>query len=403
MIEIGEIALKDPESVYAAAEKIRAVALDLSLSGFVAARLATLTTELSRLFSTDRMPVRVRVAIDDGTPKKALVLLFEGKGVLPANRLAGLEVLCDSLTAGKGPRSLSTVDVRQMLSSSSVALDAQLTADLKRTVEEQTLVEELYAELREKHAELKKHIRRLEKREEQLFQSRKQLREMTVQIVLAEEQERKRLAVGLHDFVLQSLSATSVKARVLEDMLSSGEAADLLHSIREELNTAAQALRTLTFELSPPILYELGLGAALEWLGEQLHRQGIDFEFAAQEEPPGMHESVKTLLFQCARELIANVRKHAEASHVTLSQTVNGKSIIVTVEDDGKGFDSLDVAAMSRNNSSFGLLSVRERLRQVGGTLDLASEPGAGATATMSVPLSGKIGMQSRKRRTRKA
>ena len=397
MIDIGIIALTDSDSIYAAAEKIQAVAGRLSLSGFAGTRLATVTAELSRLFNTSNSPAHVNVAVDQQKQPGELVLSFQGRGKLPVAQQAILKKFCDSLVSQKG-----RVVVRQKLAPESITLDCNTTEALKDIVERQTLVERLYSDLREKHVEAKKHVRRIEKKEKELSQSRKRLREMAVQIGLAEEQERKRLAVGLHDSVVQLLSAISVKTRVLDDMISPGEAKDLLQSIRKELNTAAQTLRTLTFELSPPILYELGLGAALEWLGEQLREEGIKVKFSVREDSPDLDETAKVLLFQCARELVANVRKHAHASHVALSQVVHDNSIVISIQDDGKSFDLKSVVDASGKNSSFGLLSVRERLQQVGGMLALVSKPGVGTTATISVPLSARVVSQPRKRTGRK-
>ena len=250
-------------------------------------------------------------------------------------------------------------------------------------------------EQRRAEAELKKHEEDLEKlvekRTRALRKSEDELRKLSSQLSLAEEQERKRLATALHDSVGQTLALSKLRLGELGRLLSSSKAQTELTEIRSIFEKGIQQLRSLTFELSPPILYELGLAPALEWLGEQFEqRHAVRFHFEADGRSEDMDEVVSVLMFQSAREIIANIGKHAGACHVKASVSMRDGHVGLVVEDDGRGFDP----GASRNHSykqhSFGLFSIRERMRHIGGTMGIESKPGGGTTVTLSAPVKRK-------------
>jgi signal transduction histidine kinase len=153
---------------------------------------------------------------------------------------------------------------------------------------------------------------------------------------------------------------------------------------------AVSRTRSITCELSPPVLYELGLPAALEWLAEQLRRQsGADVVVHVTGQPPKLQEDLNVTLFHTTRELLANVAKHARATRVTVLLRCDRGAVSVVVEDDGVGFDPAQVRPNARDATSFGLFSIRERLKPHGGTLHVLTEPGAGAQVTATLPLAG--------------
>jgi signal transduction histidine kinase len=160
-----------------------------------------------------------------------------------------------------------------------------------------------------------------------------------------------------------------------------------LNEIGELIDQAIQYTRSLTFELSPPILYELGLEAALEWLTEQIQEQHgilIDFEDDRQSKP--MSEEIRITLFKATRELLINIVKHAQASKAKVSILREDNSIRIRVEDDGVGFNPLKTACLGKT-IGFGLFNIREKLNSIGGYLEIQSEPGQGTRITLVTPL----------------
>jgi signal transduction histidine kinase len=148
----------------------------------------------------------------------------------------------------------------------------------------------------------------------------------------------------------------------------------------------------LTFDLSFPILYELGFEAAVAaWLVDQIQeKHGITTEFEEDKQPKPLDDDVRVLLFRDVRELLINVVKHANAKKVKVSIRKVGSEMYVSVEDDGRGFDTKKVAATAAKKGGFGLFSIRERLEQLGGHLEIESAPGCGTKATLIAPLKQK-------------
>jgi signal transduction histidine kinase len=146
----------------------------------------------------------------------------------------------------------------------------------------------------------------------------------------------------------------------------------------------------LTFELSPPILYELGLEVALEWLAEQIQeKHGILANFEDDKEPKPLVNDVRVLLFQAVRELLINIVKHAQAHKVKISVRRENNNIKIIIEDDGVGFSTSEGRELGKT-TGFGLFSIRERLKIYGGHLEVHSEPGKGTRVTLVAPLDQK-------------
>ncbi|NLF31011.1 MAG: response regulator [Planctomycetes bacterium] len=217
-----------------------------------------------------------------------------------------------------------------------------------------------------------------------------QLARLTSELTLTEQRERQRLAQVLHDHLQQLLAA----GRFALDMLASrvgDEHAASVHQVHDLLDEAIEAARSLTAELSPPILYEADLPAALEWLGRfmrQRYRLAVEVEVAG--DIPPLREDRKVLLFQAARELLFNVIKHAgvNEARVDLAADEEGR-IRLTVSDRGAGFDTEAVDSSPKGGVSaggFGLFSIRERLQMLGGCMEIAAVPGGGAAVTLLAP-----------------
>jgi signal transduction histidine kinase len=204
---------------------------------------------------------------------------------------------------------------------------------------------------------------------------------------LIEERERRRIATELHDHIGHTLALCKIKLGVLRELTSSPLATSL-DEVRSLIEQTIQYARSLTFELSPPILYELGYEAAVEWLGEKILRQhGILFNFNNDEHSKPLNEEARILLFQAVRELLVNIVKHAKANHVTISIKRDGDNMRVSVEDDGIGFEVSKTESYLSKSSGFGLFSIHERLKYINGYINIESVPGHGTRATIVVPL----------------
>lgn len=226
------------------------------------------------------------------------------------------------------------------------------------------------------------------KAEEKIHSYQKQLRSLASDLSLTEERERRRIATMLHDHIGQTLAIVKIKLGALLGVKTGPTFADDLNEIREHLELAIQYVRSLTFELSPPILYELGLEAALEWLAEQIHEQhGIQYEFENDMEEKPVSEEIRVFLFTAVRELLVNVAKHANASKVKITVRRVNNNMSIHVADNGIGFNASKMNYYLEENKGFGLFSIRERLTHLGGQVEIRSQKGRGTRVILSVPL----------------
>jgi PAS domain S-box-containing protein len=228
--------------------------------------------------------------------------------------------------------------------------------------------------------------------EKKLLDYQAQLKSLASELTLAEERERRRIAADLHDQISQSLVISKIRLDTLRLFVSSEDLVKELNEISDALYQTIQDIRSLTFDLSFPILYELGFeAAAAEWLAEQIQEKyGIASEFEDDEQPKLLDDDVRVLLFRNMRELLINVVKHANAEKVKVSVRRAGNQIHVSVEDDGVGFDVAKVMSTSAKAGGFGFFSIRERLEELGGHLEIDSKPGYGTKVTLMAPLKGQ-------------
>jgi CheY-like chemotaxis protein len=154
---------------------------------------------------------------------------------------------------------------------------------------------------------------------------------------------------------------------------------------------ALKYTRTLVAELSPPVLRDHGLAAGLKWLAEYMTKRDVSVMVTVPEtEDLRLPEDQAILLFQSVRELLINSSKHAGSGQATVTMVQRSGSLAITVRDEGAGFDPAVPHVFSGTMpSKFGLFSIRERMRALGGSFDIQSSPGQGTTATLVLPLSG--------------
>lgn len=226
--------------------------------------------------------------------------------------------------------------------------------------------------------------------EEKIYTYQEQLRSLASELSLIEERERRRIATELHDHISQSLAIAKLRLGSLRELISSVDFVGSLDEIHELIDQTVQYTRSLTFELSPPILYELGLEPALEWLAEQIQeKHGILVNFEDDRQPKPMSEEIRISLFKSVRELLINIVKHAKANQVKVSIRREDNNIQITVEDDGIGFSPSEDKQLGKI-PGYGLFSIHERLKYLGGFLEIESKPGQGTRVTLVAPLEKK-------------
>jgi len=231
------------------------------------------------------------------------------------------------------------------------------------------------------------HITERKQAEASLRKSQLDLRALAIELSRSGESERQRLALFLHDEISQSLALLRMMFGSLAGASKLKSEKYNIQQIRNLLDKAIDQAHALTFELSPPVLYQLGLEAAVEWAGEKIsHDRGIEFKFSDDGMTKPLDVDLKALLFHCVRELMMNIIKHANARRMTVSLTRKAERVFIVVEDDGLGFD-MSLLERHRDLPGFGLFSVREHLAAMGGSFHLQSEPGRGTCVTLSVPL----------------
>lgn len=221
------------------------------------------------------------------------------------------------------------------------------------------------------------------------------LAEARAATALAEGRERRRIAEALHDQVGQALALTEIRLGTLLDRLSGADRSELVECMGA-LRTIADDVRGLTFELDPPILRDLGLKAAIDWLAEELASpHGIEVRVEG-DDLSDLDGDVATLLFRAARELLINVIKHAQTTRAEVWLTRAAREIVVEVSDYGVGFGAV-VNGLPRS-PGYGLASIREQMGLLGGTVEIGAPDEGGSRVRLRVPIAAAF---SRPRSTR--
>lgn len=224
--------------------------------------------------------------------------------------------------------------------------------------------------------------------EKQLLEYQQQLQSLASQLSISEERERRRIATELHDRISQSLAFSKIQLGLLGKEAKDTELVDKIKEISDLIDGTIRETRSLTFEICPPILYELGFESAVEWLAEDFNqRHGLKINVLNDDVLKPLDENLRGLLFQSVRELLTNVVKHAGAQNVQISIKGENGFIEIKIEDDGIGLDSGKLTDRNREDTGFGLFSIRERMNQFGGRLSIDTEYKNGARLVLVVPL----------------
>jgi signal transduction histidine kinase len=365
-------------NVVASLDEILSVAIAVCHSDMGAIRLTDDATGELRLLASqgmephlvDNLPV-VRVLSDDASGAApyhpAGIRGFQSTPLVTrSGRLLGVISTGWRAAHGPGERQLQLLDVLARQLSDALERQHANTAshELSRTLEQSVL-----------------------ERTAALENLTAQLRHFASELTSAEQRERGRIAAVLHDDLQQLLFAAGLHLRQAEKCVREEAARSALSKASELFEAAGAAARDLAHQLRPPVLYEDGLVPALEWLaGEVFERHGLRVAFEGRDAGKSrVNDDLRSLLFESTRELLFNVVKSAGVDQATIELRGNDRTLELRVSDRGRGFDV--PAVMKGAGVGFGLLSIRERITALGGTLTIDSVLGLGTSVALRVPL----------------
>jgi signal transduction histidine kinase len=257
-------------------------------------------------------------------------------------------------------------------------VDGQIVANSIRYAIQRKKAEE---ELKSLNEELE---RRVAERTAMAERRAEQLRQLASELTLAERREQKRLAQVLHDGLQQTLVAIKFNLALIERSNNVHQAVEETAGL---INEAIEISRSLTAELSPPMLHQGGLVPSLKWLTRWFFdRHGLTINLTARMDMESMPEEVVIQLFQSIREVLFNVVKHAGVQTARVDVAQHDGEIHVSIEDEGAGFDLSRLRAEGGSSGGFGLFSISERISYLGGQMEILSAPGKGSRLNLMVP-----------------
>lgn len=235
-------------------------------------------------------------------------------------------------------------------------------------------------------------LRRLnETLEERVERRTRQVRQLLARLTMAEQEERRHVSQILHDDLQQLLYGIEMKIAIIEGDLQEIGRPHHLNELAEARAWIGQAIRTtrqLTVDLSPPILQNEGLADALLWLSSQMRElHGLEVTIDAEHSFYLADEDIRVLLFHVVRELLFNVKKHAGVSRATVRLQQEEGHMVIEVSDEGAGFETDMLFTRSYQERGFGLFSIRERLKLLGGQLHISSGRDSGTQVTARLPV----------------
>jgi signal transduction histidine kinase len=231
----------------------------------------------------------------------------------------------------------------------------------------------------------------LQERYEEGVRTRQELQELSARLVSAQEEERRAISRELHDEVGQSLSALLMEAGNAAAHAPAGPdmAQDFaqfrrhVDSIKKLAEASVQVIRNMTLLLRPSMLDDFGLLPALEWQAREVSkRTGLRVQVSAEESSGELPDELRTCIYRVVQEALHNCARHAHARSVKVVVEQEARRIVLTVEDDGKGFDSRRVRGL-------GLVGMEERVHHLGGAFAVKSAPGSGTRVEVELPLAG--------------
>jgi PAS domain S-box-containing protein len=234
-------------------------------------------------------------------------------------------------------------------------------------------------------------ITRRRRAEEALWESEQRLRHLTSQLLTAQERERKRISMELHDELGQGLAVLKLQIRAIERGLASDQE-DLREECRdllEYLDGVIDNVRRLSRDLSPAILEDLGLESALKFLIDGVGKHyKVTKVFEVEDLDQLFTLDAQIIIYRIFQECLTNISKHAGATEVSVAVQWQADGLVnIVLEDNGRGFDPAQVSARRSAGRGLGLAALNERARMLGGTLQVSSRPGAGTRVTVAIPI----------------
>jgi signal transduction histidine kinase len=229
---------------------------------------------------------------------------------------------------------------------------------------------------------------RVAERTAKAVEQAKKLRLLSAQLSLAEEAERRRIAEMLHEDLQQLLVAARMQLAALCRTQDASEREPLAREIADAIERSFRLTRSLSVELAPPVLYEHGLAAALEWLAAETGKNyNVKVTVEADSSANPEAADVRIFLFRAVRELLLNSVKHAVGSTVRITmQYLRPNRVRIIVADGGPGFDPTSLDDKRTGAQTFGLLNIRDRVRSFGGKFHIDSGPKRGTQITLWLP-----------------
>ncbi len=217
-----------------------------------------------------------------------------------------------------------------------------------------------------------------------------QVEHLLAQVVMAQEEERKRISADLHDSVAQWLAAASYRVQTVNALLPSSstkEAKGELTTMEDTIDRSLKELRRIVVGLRPPALDELGLEHSLRHSLDELKTDGLDCRFTKSGEVVRLPSSVEIAVYRAVQEAFTNVRKHAGASRVTLHMQYQPDDLVIRIRDNGKGFDLTRTLDSAVAVGHIGVVGMKQRAETLGGEMNIITHEGAGTTITLRFPI----------------
>src|SRR6266567_7865060 len=213
-------------------------------------------------------------------------------------------------------------------------------------------------------------------------------RQRASQIINAQEQERQRIARELHDETSQVLTSLMISLAVLEESIESPEARERIADTRALAHSTLRAIRSLSIDLRPSALDDLGLLPALRWYVKEYQKKcSIEVDFRSSGLKERLPSEMETALYRIVQESLTNTARHASASTVLITMKEDADAVYATITDDGCGFDVGTVQKSPDQDRGLGLAGMNERALLLNGTLDVQASPGHGTTIEVRLPL----------------
>ena len=263
----------------------------------------------------------------------------------------------------------------------------ELTTHRERLAE---LVNARTVELDATNEHLRAEIFERKQAEDALRDTEGHIRYLSSRLLRAQESERKRISMELHDELGQALNVMKLQLRVMERGLRDDQKAIRkdIEKMLEYINEVIENVRRLSLDLSPTVLEDLGLTASLQWLITNSSRNS---HLKVTRDIEGIDDLIPhnqwIVVYRVIQEALTNIGKHARAENVSVVVQRQDSKVTFSVEDDGKGFDSKEIAVKDAFERGLGLATMDERVRMIGGNLDLWSQEGRGTRITFSIPV----------------